>query len=234
MATPRIRTYSWEYPVRLTHWVNVLSIVSFIITGLYIGDPYLQSFPSDAHLLPAGGLGTPFHEYRMGWMRFAHLLTGYIFLCSMVIRIYWAFMGNKYASWRVWFPFRGQRLNDLIGALKFYTFMSRKPPYAVGHTALAGFAYLVLFLIFGFQIVSGMAMLSLSSTAFIPSLVGGWLLSVMDLQTIRLWHHLATYAIIAFFFIHIYASTWLDKVEKNGLMGSIFGGYKFVTGKEWE
>jgi Ni,Fe-hydrogenase I cytochrome b subunit len=64
--------------------------------------------------------------------------------------------------------------------------------------------------------------------------VGGWLLSVMDLASIRLWHHLATYAVIAFFFVHIYVAWWLDTVEKNGIMGSIFGGYKFVTGKEWE
>ena len=79
-----------------------------------------------------------------------------------------------------------------------------------------------------------LALLSLSSASFLPTLVGGWLLGIMDLQTIRLWHHLMMYAIVAFFFVHIYISWWLDTVEKNGLMGSIFGGYKFVTGKEWE
>lgn len=234
MANPRIRKYAWEFPVRLTHWINVLSILTFIATGIYIGDPYIHAIPSDTHLLPAGGMATPFHEYIMGWMRFAHLMTGYVFLCSFVIRIYWAFMGNRYASWRVWFPFKGQPLTDLKDTVKFYTFMSKKPPYAVGHTALAGLAYFVLFLVFGFQIVSGFAMLSISSASVFPSIIGGWLLSVMDLASIRLWHHLFMYVIVAFFFLHLYVSWWLDTVEKNGVMGSIFGGYKFVTGKEWE
>ena len=233
MPNPRIRKYAWEIPVRLTHWVNVLSILAFIATGIYIGNPYMHGIASNAHALNPGA-GTPFHEYIMGWMRYVHFLAGYAFLCSFVIRIYWAFAGNEFASWRVWFPFTGKRLADLKGTIKFYLFMSKKPPYAVGHTALAGLAYLVVFSIFAFEIASGFALLSLSSASFLPTLVGGWLLGMMDLQTIRLWHHLMMYAIIAFFFIHIYISWWLDTVEKNGLMGSIFGGYKFVTGKEWE
>jgi Ni,Fe-hydrogenase I cytochrome b subunit len=56
----------------------------------------------------------------------------------------------------------------------------------------------------------------------------------MDIQNIRLFHHLATYVIAAFFLVHIYIAWWLDTVEKNGLMDGIFSGYKFVTGKEWE
>jgi len=234
MPIPRIKKYAWEKPIRYTHWINVLSIIAFIVTGLYIADPYFHGIPSDMHVARATGGATPFHEYIMGYMRFIHLVTGYIFLCSFMVRIYWSFMGNMYANWRVWFPFKGQRWTDLKGALKFYTFMSRKPPYAVGHTALAGFAYMVIFLIFGYQIVSGFALLSLSSASVLPTIVGGWLLAILDLQTIRYWHHQLMYVIIAFFFIHIYIAWWLDAVENNGLMGSIFGGYKFVTGKEWE
>jgi len=121
-----------------------------------------------------------------------------------------------------------------MDAVRFYSFISKKPPYAVGHTALAGLAYMVIFLVFGFEIASGFALLSLSSASVIPTIAGGWLLALMDLQAIRYWHHQLMYVIIAFFFIHLYIAWWLDSVEHNGLMGSIFGGYKFVTGKEWE
>lgn len=216
----RIRKYAWEFPVRLTHWVNVLSILTFIATGIYIGSPYAHAYKPE--------------QYIMGWMRYAHFIAGYAFVCSFVIRIYWAFAGNKYASWRVWLPFTPQRFADLMDAFKFYTFLSRKPPYAVGHTALAGLTYGVMFLVFAFQIASGFALYSLSSTAILPAIFGGWLLSIMELQTIRLWHHMLMYAIIAFFFVHMYIAWWLDTVEKNGVMGSIFGGFKFVSGKEWE
>ena len=221
MATQRIWQYVWEFPVRLTHWVNFLCITAFIATGLYIGNPYMHANVSTA--------------YTMGWMRFIHLVAAYAFVCSLAIRTYWAFMGNKYASWRVLFPFlSAHRTKDLVDALKFYAFMSKKPPYSVGHTAMAGFVYGVILLVFLFQIGTGFALLSLSSPGVIKTFMGGWLLGVMDMQTIRLWHHFMTYVIVAFVFVHLYIGWWLDTVEHNGLMGSIFGGSKFITGKEWE
>ncbi|KKL73129.1 hypothetical protein LCGC14_2078010 [marine sediment metagenome] len=221
MANPRIRKYAWEFPVRLTHWVNFLCIVTFIATGLYIGNPY-------SHTISAT-------SYLMGYMRYLHFVAGYAFLCSFIIRVYWAFMGNSYASWRVFFPFlSGERMKDFGNALKFYTFMSKKPPYAVGHTAVAGLTYMFVFGLFAFQIVSGFAMMSVGAPGLFKTILGGWLLGVMDLQTIRLWHHLVMYGLASFFMVHLYVSWWMDSAEKNGLMSSIFSGFKFVTGKEWE
>ncbi|GAB4390132.1 MAG: Ni/Fe-hydrogenase, b-type cytochrome subunit [Thermodesulfovibrionales bacterium] len=220
MASQRIRVYAWEFPVRLTHWVNVLCIISFTVTGLYIGSPYVHAVSAD--------------QYVMGWMRFVHFTTGYLFLMMMILRLYWAFAGNRYASWKVWFPYTGQNWKDLIGTAKFYFFISRKPPYAVGHTALAGAAYLVVFLLFIFEIVSGFALYSQAREGMVYTVLGGWLLGVMHVQTIRLFHHLVMYVILAFTIVHVYIGWYLDRAEKNGLMGSIFGGYKFVTGKEWE
>lgn len=216
----RKRVYAWEFPIRFTHWINVLCLVAFAVTGLYIGNPYSHAHSSE--------------QWIMGWMRTVHFISAYAFLMSFIIRIYWSFMGNRYASWRVWFPFTGQQVKDLGGTLKFYSFMSKRPPYAVGHTSLAGLTYLVVFALFGFQIVSGFALYSQAQPESIFIFVGAWLLGVMDVQSIRLFHHLGTYAIAAFVLVHIYISWWMDTVERNGIMGSIFGGYKFVTGKEWE
>ncbi|HDY70958.1 MAG TPA: Ni/Fe-hydrogenase, b-type cytochrome subunit, partial [Nitrospirae bacterium] len=39
MANERKRVYAWEFPVRLTHWINVLCIIALSITGFYIGNP---------------------------------------------------------------------------------------------------------------------------------------------------------------------------------------------------
>jgi Ni/Fe-hydrogenase 1 B-type cytochrome subunit len=216
----RNRVYAWEFPVRLTHWFNVLSLITFAVSGLYIGNPYAHAHES--------------HQWIMGWMRTLHFIAGYVFLMSFIIRIYWFFMGNRYASWRMLFPFTSQQRSNLANAISFYTFISKKPPYAVGHTALAGLVYLVVFVLFAFQIVSGFAMYSLSSQSVIATVVGGWFLSVMELQTIRLFHHITMYLIFAFVLVHVYIAWWMDTVERNGVMGSIFGGYKFVTGKERE
>jgi len=210
----------WEFPIRFTHWINVLCITALSITGFYIGHPFIHAISSK--------------QYIMGWMRFIHFVSAYAFLMSLFIRIYWAFMGNKYAGWRVWFPFTSQRWRDLVGAFKYYTFMSKKPPYAVGHTAMAGITYFLVFLLLAFEVISGFAIYSLNHKGVIWTLLGGWLLGIFEVQTLTVFHYLAIYVILAFVALHIYVAWWLDTVEKNGLMGSIFSGYKFVTGKEWE
>jgi Ni/Fe-hydrogenase 1 B-type cytochrome subunit len=214
----RIRVYAWEFPIRFSHWINVLAILTLAATGLYIGSPYAHAHKST--------------QYIMGWMRFLHFTAGYVFLMSFIVRIYWAFMGNRYASWRVWFPFTPKQSKDFMAALKFYTFKERKPPYSVGHTAVAGVTYFFIFLLYVFMISSGFAMYSLSSQSTIAAVLGGWLLNVMGLQTIRLFHHLSMYILFAFVAIHIYMAWWLDTVEKNGLIDGMFSGYKFVTGKD--
>ena len=220
MQTERIRVYAWEFPVRFTHWINALCLIALSITGFYIGNPFMHAVSSK--------------EYIMGWMRFIHFVAAYTFTMSIIVRIYWAFAGNKYASWRVWLPLTGKQWKDLWGAVKFYLFISKKPPYSIGHTALAGVTYFFVFAIFIFMIISGFALYSLSHQGAVWTILGGWLTGVMHLQTIRFYHHLAMYVIAVFVIVHIYIGWYLDLIEKNGLMGSIFSGYKFVTGKEWE
>ncbi|MBI4690299.1 MAG: Ni/Fe-hydrogenase, b-type cytochrome subunit [Nitrospirae bacterium] len=220
MQQQRLRVYAWEFPVRFTHWISFLSIIALSITGFYIGNPFIHAISS--------------RQYIMGWMRFIHFTAAYTFLFSFLIRIYWAFMGNKYASWRVWFPFTSRRWKDLVEAAKFYSFLGKKPPYAVGHTAFAGITYFIVFLLSAFEMLTGFAVYSQNHQGLIWALLGGWMLSIFEVQTLRLLHHLVMYVFIAFSFLHVYIAWWLDTVEKNGLIGSIFGGYKFVTGKEWE
>jgi Ni/Fe-hydrogenase 1 B-type cytochrome subunit len=124
---------------------------------------------------------------------------------------------------------------DFMGGLKYYFFLTKKPPYAVGHSAVAGVTYIFVFILFVFEIVSGFALYSQSHLhSFAMAILGGWLLRLMDVQTIRLWHHVVMWFLVAFTLVHVYCAWYLDSAEKNGVMGSIFGGYKFVTGKEWE
>lgn len=218
MNEERLRIYVWEFPVRFTHWVNVLCILILSVTGFYIGNPFIHAYSSK--------------QYIMGWMRLIHFITAYVFMMSVIIRIYWALMGNRYASFREWFPFSAKRFGALVNTLKFHLFIRKEPPHAIGHNELAAFNYLLLFMIFIFQILSGFALYSVNHSGIIWTVLGGWLLNILDLQTIRLYHHLLMYVILLFAAIHIYIAWYLDVVEKNGLMGSMFSGYKFVAEKE--
>ena len=41
--TDLVRVYVWEWPVRLAHWLIVISLFFLSWTGLYIGSPFLIS-----------------------------------------------------------------------------------------------------------------------------------------------------------------------------------------------
>ena len=221
MSDQRIRVYIWEFPVRLTHWINVLCILILSVTGIYIGHPFIHAYSAD--------------QYIMGWVRFIHFTTAYVFVMSIIIRIYWAFVGNKYANWRGIFPSTSRRWREIIDTFKYYFFISRVSPHSVGHQALAGLSYLVLYVLFISQIVCGFALYSLAHEGgFIWTLLGGWLPRIINLQYIRLFHHLNMYVLLAFLILHVYITWFYSAIEQNGLVGSMFNGYKFIRPKEVE
>ena len=208
------RVYVWEFPVRLTHWLNVLSIVTLSITGYYIGNPFIHAVYSE--------------QYIMGWIRFIHFVAAYLFAVSFLIRIYWLIAGNEYANWRVFNPFSTGKFRELIEITKFYLFLKKEPPKIKGHTAFATYMYLGLFILFIAQILTGFALYSQSHIGFFWKLMGGWMLSLFSVQTLRLYHHLIMWLIIAFAISHVYIGWFLDRQEKSGVMSSIFTGYKTV------
>ena len=220
MKNEREKVYVWEFPVRFTHWINALCLIALSITGIYIGDPFMHAESSS--------------QYIMGWMRFIHFVSAYTFLMSIIIRLYWSLAGNKYACMCTWLPFSGKKIGEVIEDLKVYLLISRRSKAHVGHSALGGLTYLLLLGVFVFEIISGFALYSLTHSGVIWTILGGWLTNVMYLQTIRLWHHLFMYVIIAFTLIHIYISVFSESMEETGMITSIFTGYKFIPEKDLE
>ena len=211
--------YVWEWPVRLTHWFNVISFVVLAVTGIYIGNPNLTVVHTGS--------------FVMGWMRVVHYAFAYLLAVSVIMRLLWMFFGNKYAKWKAFLPWISREgWSDITGTFNYYTFLRKKPPYAVGHNALAAMAYSVVFLLFVVQIVSGFAMYAQYDPA------GSWyhllepVLTMFGNQTLRLTHHMITWLLIGFAIHHVYSAWLMDVKEKNGTMSSIFGGYKFVDPKD--
>src|SRR5579863_2730959 len=79
------RKYVWEFPVRLSHWVNAIAIAALFVTGLYIATP----------ILAPGGEAA--NHFVMGKFRMLHFAFGLALLLGVLLRVYWFFVGNNYA-----------------------------------------------------------------------------------------------------------------------------------------
>jgi len=210
------RIYFWEFPVRLTHWLNVISILALLLTGFYIGAPFIHAAREN--------------QLIMATMRFLHFVSSYVFTVSVLVRIYWWFAGNRYARLNQFIPASSERQKDLIDSLLFYVFLRKDSTHAEGHNALAGLTYFLLFILFIVEILTGFALYAESHVGAFWTLMGGWLLSIFSTGTVRLVHHLLMWIIVPFIIVHVYLSLLGNWVEKNGLLASIFSGYKTLKG----
>lgn len=214
-----VTRYVWEVPVRVTHWVNVAAIVILSITGLYIGAPKTLAIAPSA--------------FVMGWVRFVHFVTAYAFSVSLIGRIYWAFAGNSYASWREFVPFISRDgVRKMFDTFRYYTFMTRKVPHVEGHNALAGATYLLVFILYLVMLLTGFALYVERAPNTIMHVAFGWMSILFTNQGIRLTHHMVMWLLLAFAIHHVYSAWLMDIKEKGGVISSIFGGYKQVEEKE--
>jgi Ni/Fe-hydrogenase 1 B-type cytochrome subunit len=211
--------YVWEWPVRITHWVNVLCMIMLSITGIYIGSPFMTaSEPS---------------QYIMGWMRFLHFVFAYLFTVSVLSRILWMFIGNHHASWKAFLPWLtadGRR--NFIKMFRYYTFTGRQISYEVGHNPVAAMAYFGIFMLFLFQIASGFALYGQHAPDGLWWKLFGWLTVLVGNQWLRLMHHGVMWLLIGFIINHVYSAWLMDVKERNGTISGIFSGYRFIEPKD--
>jgi Ni/Fe-hydrogenase 1 B-type cytochrome subunit len=206
--------YVWDLSVRITHWVNVLCIVVLSVTGYYIASPFIIT------------QGEATNQFLMGFVRFVHITTAFVFTMSVLFRIYWAFAGRKYARWTQFVPASRGRWRDLGRMARYYTYFRREPPAEVGHNPLAGITYIGLYALFSIQMVTGFALYSQPYHDGWLKVLFGWVIVVWGAQPVRLVHGIIMYLIIAFTIHHVYSAVLIDIEERSGLVSSIITGRK--------
>jgi Ni/Fe-hydrogenase b-type cytochrome subunit len=122
------RVYVWELPVRLYHWINALCILVLTLTGILIAHPPALASTTEASF-----------GYWFGINRFIHFAFAYLFLFNFAFRIYWGFVGNRFADWRNFFPLRRAQFRQVVDVLRVDILQAQdKPIMAVGHNAVKG------------------------------------------------------------------------------------------------
>lgn len=216
-SQPLVRIHVWEWPVRLSHWLIAASIAVLAVTGIYIGSPFFQP------------QGQATRHFVMGTIKAVHFWAAVVFCVSVLCRVLWMFAGNPYARWYGMLPTSGRRLRGLFQTLGFYLFLRREPPGYAGHNPLAGAVYMLVFLLYGVMIATGLALLSANAHVDSPlrafSVLVPWL---GGLQMARLIHHVVMWLLLGFVAHHVWSAFLMAKIEGAGLMDSIFTGDKVV------
>jgi Ni/Fe-hydrogenase 1 B-type cytochrome subunit len=212
------RVYVWQFPVRMYHWVNALSVAVLAVTGYLIGSPPALQSASEAS-----------YSYWFGTVRFVHFVAAFFFFFNFLFRIYWGFVGNEFARWHNFILHRKSQLKEVADVLRVDVLQfSGKPLESTGHNSLAGFTYFLSFLAFLFQSITGFGMYSAMSDAFVPRLFS-WIVPLMGGDfAVRQWHHMMMWFFVIFSIIHVYLVFYHDYIEGRGVTSSMVGGWKFI------
>jgi Ni/Fe-hydrogenase 1 B-type cytochrome subunit len=211
----RVRVWSW--PVRLTHWAIFLSVMVLSVTGFYLGRPFITvSGPARDHFVT-------------GSVKVIHNYAAIVFSLSVLARIAWMFTRDRYANWRNFIPTTRKRWRHASDTFLFYSMLRKRPPPTVGHNALAGLTYVLVFVLYLLMIATGLAIYG--TDAHVGSIMhwfGSWAPYFGGLQRARWIHHIGMWLLIGFIVHHVYSATLMSVFEKTGTVDSIFSGYKFV------
>jgi Ni/Fe-hydrogenase 1 B-type cytochrome subunit len=211
------RVYVWELPVRAYHWINAIALTLLCITGYMIGHPLRLAYASEAY-----------QQYWFGWVRFLHFASAWVYVFNFLARLYWGFVGNKYAKWTNFFPLKHSQRQEIVDVIKTDVLqMKMHGEISTGHNSLAALVYFFTFIAFCIQTITGFALYSSMSSSFVPKLFT-WVVPLLGGDMgVRFWHHLFLWFFVTFVIVHIYLSFYHDYIEGRGTVSSIIGGWKF-------
>jgi len=207
------RVYVWSGALRIYHWAFALSIITLILTGLYIHEPWMTSL-----------LGEYKPSYVMLTMRYLHFVAAYFFIAAILIRFYLFFFGNKYEKPTDYLPINSKNLRLLKEDIKFKLYLTDHCEEKLGHVILAGITYFLVFIAGLVMIISGLYMLYPEVSVF--KKLGHLFFGTQ--QTARNIHYLLFYFFSLFVIIHLYILVWTELRTHESIISSIFSGYKFA------
>jgi len=201
--------------VRIWHWLNALAVLVLVITGYFIGVP------------PPSAIGDTSTLYVMGWIRFFHLASGYVFALLAVMRLWLVFVEGGIshqlfvpAIWsKVW-------LDGFLRQIK-WNLMLGGPLRYIGLNPLANIAMLFMFVVPGAAIiVTGFAMYAeVTGHDSWQYHLFGWVTMLfgnsLDLHVI---HRLAMWVMVWFVMAHIYIAVREDILSRQTTISTMLSG----------
>jgi Ni/Fe-hydrogenase 1 B-type cytochrome subunit len=213
-----VSVYVYQAPVRLWHWLTVLSVMVLCATGYFIGKP-LPTLSGEASA-----------HFVMGYIRFAHFCAGYVLAIGLIFRACYAFFGNRFSREIFLVPVWDlQWWRELFYELRWYLFLARYPRKYIGHNPLGQIAMFGFFIVAILMSISGFALygegLGAGSWA---SHMFGWVIAMVGNNSLSLhsWHRLGMWSIVLFVMIHVYAAVREDIMSKQSMISTMISGFR--------
>jgi Ni/Fe-hydrogenase 1 B-type cytochrome subunit len=220
-AEKRFPVYVWELPVRIWHWVMAICMVVLAVTGYLIGSP------------PPSIGGEASEHFLFGYIRFAHFAAAYVFAVLFVMRVIWAFVGNRFAREIFAVPLKlidAQWWYGLIDQSMYYLFLKRRAQPWQGHNPLA-MAGMFFMYVLGtvFMLCTGFALygegLGMDSWAFV--MFTSWVMPLLGYsQNVHTFHHLGMWYLIMFTIVHLYMVIREDIMSGETVMSTMVNGWR--------
>lgn len=219
VQVPR-RTATWRW----LHWIQFLAILTCAATGFYIADPFLS-----AHIHDLMAWDIAIHLYAAMVLDVMIFMIAYLYLYSH------AEHGIDQLR-----PTRENLARLKEAFLNLATAGRRKRFDSSGPDPLNALFFLLLHVLVVFQLLTGLQLYVEGLTGNMSS-VGAWWPELCRICTdwtlpvlggnvgVRMAHYAVMYFIIAWAILHVYYEWWRTVVWKQGDIGIMFGGHKFVT-----
>ena len=219
--------------MRIVHWLNVICMVVAVITGLYIGHPYYQTFIADPAV----------DKYVMAWNRWGHFIVAIIFDVTAVLIGYLYFFSRFEKPYKKLIPTWKNITEFCEVFLNLITFNRRKN-FDSSHSDSYNIVFFTIFhLLLVFMLLSGLQLYVHGLASGISS-IGAWWPAMLHLATdwtlqvfggnmgVRIAHHTSMYLILVWVMCHIYYQIWRTIFWKEGDIAIVIGGSKFVREEE--
>ena len=218
LSGPFEPVYVYEAPVRFWHWAMVLCMIALAGTGYLIGSP-----------LPAIG-GEATFSYFFANIRLIHFIAAMLFAVLFLVRIVWAFIGNRYAR-SIFVPpvWSGEWWSGLFSQIGYYLFLRKEPHHWTGHNPLAQLAMFLMFTLGAFaMILTGFSLFAeqygwgsawMNAFGWVNVLLGGS-------QMVRTIHHLTMWYLLLFTLIHVYMVVREDIMSGETVISTMINGIR--------
>jgi len=228
--------------MRIIHWVNAISMIVAIVTGLYIAAPYYQTLIADPAV----------DKYVMAWNRWGHFIVAIIFDVTSIIVVYLYFFSRFEKPYKKVLP-TAKNIKEFFEVLLNLITLNRRKNFDSSHADSFNTVYFTIFhlllawmLFTGLQLyVHGLASGESSIGTWWPAmlhLVTDWTIpvshmlvgssSMANLMDVRITHHITMWLIIVWVVFHIYYQVWRTIFWQEGDIAIAFGGSKYAKVKE--